>query len=208
MGFYERHVLPHLIDIACGTRAIARQRARVVPYAKGRVLEIGAGTGRNFHFYDPTKIERVIAVDPAEDMLALARKRARRLPFPVKAVAFGGESTLLPAGSVDTVVVTYTLCTIPDAAAALANMRRVLKPGGQLLFLEHGQSPEPRIRHWQRRLAPAWRRLFGGCTLDRDIPRLIAGNGFRLKWSAEGYIHAPRFLRIAGYNYWGAAEPM
>jgi ubiquinone/menaquinone biosynthesis C-methylase UbiE len=152
MGFYERHILPHLIDFAGGSRAIARQRARVVPYATGRVLEIGAGTGRNFHFYDPTKVERVIAVDPDETMLALARKRARKMLFPVKAGAFGGESTLLPAKSIDTVVVTYTLCTIPNVEAALENVRRLLKPGGQMLFLEHGKAPEPRIRYWQRRL--------------------------------------------------------
>ncbi len=206
MGFYDRYVLPHLLDFVCGTRAVARQRARVVPYAKGRVLEIGAGTGRNFHFYEPTRIERLIAVDPAENMLALARKRARKLPFPVKTGAFGGESTLLPAKSIDTVVVTYTLCTIPDVAGALDNIRRMLRPGGELLFLEHGKAPEPRIRYWQRRLAPGWRRCFGGCTLDRNIPALIAGNGFRLKWLEQGYIDTPRFLRVAGYNYWGAAE--
>jgi ubiquinone/menaquinone biosynthesis C-methylase UbiE len=206
MGFYDRHVLPYVTDLACGTRAVTRQRARVVPYAKGRVLEIGAGTGRNFHLYDPTKIERVIAIDPAEDMLAVARRRARKLPFPVKAGAFGGESALLPARSVDTVLVTYALCTIPDVLAALENVRRMLKPGGELLFLEHGKAPEPRIRYWQRRLGPAWRRLFGGCTLDRDIPALLVASGFRLKWFEQGYVDVPRFLRVAGYNYWGAAE--
>jgi SAM-dependent methyltransferase len=206
MGFYDRYVLPHLLDLACGTRAVTRQRARVVPYAKGRVLEIGAGTGRNFHLYDPTKVERVIAVDPAENMLALARKRAKKMPFPVKAGAFGGESTLLPARSIDTVVTTYTLCTIPNVEAALENIRRLLKPGGQLLFLEHGKAPEARSRYWQRRLGPLWRRMMGGCHLDRDIPALLAANGFRMAWFEQGYIHVPRFLRVAGYNYWGAAE--
>jgi ubiquinone/menaquinone biosynthesis C-methylase UbiE len=206
MGFYDRHILPHLLDLACGTRAIARQRARVVPYAKGRVLEVGVGTGRNFHFYDPTKIDRVIALDPAENMLAVAKRRARRLPFPVKARAFGGETALLPAKSVDTVVVTYALCTIPHVEAALENIRRVLRPGGQLLFLEHGKAPEARIRYWQRRIGPAWRRLMGGCHLDRDIPALIAANGFRMAWFEQGYVDVPRFLRVAGYDYWGAAE--
>jgi ubiquinone/menaquinone biosynthesis C-methylase UbiE len=206
MGFYDRHILPRLLDLACGSRAVTRQRARIVPYAKGRVLEVGVGTGRNFHFYDPTKVDRVIAIDPAEDMLALARKRAKRLPFPVKAGAFGGESTLLPANSIDTVVVTYTLCTMPNVEDALENMRRLLKPGGQLLFLEHGKAPEPRVRYWQRRLGPAWRRLMGGCRLDRDIPALLSANGFRVAWLEQGYIYAPRFLRVAGYNYWGAAE--
>ncbi len=208
MGFYDRHILPHLLDIAFGTRAVTRQRARVVPYARGRVLEIGAGTGRNFHFYDPTKVERVIAVDPAENMLTLARKRARRLPFPVEAGAFGGESTLLPAKSIDTVVVTYTLCTIPNVEAALENIRRLLRPGGRLLFLEHGSAPEPSIRYWQRRLGPAWQRLMGGCRLDREIPVLIAAAGFRMTWLEQGHIRVPRLLRVAGYNYWGAAEPL
>jgi ubiquinone/menaquinone biosynthesis C-methylase UbiE len=207
MGFYDRHILPRLLDWACGARAFARQRARVVPYAKGRVLELGVGTGRNFHFYDPTKIEQVIALDPAEDMLTLAKRRAGRLAFPVKALAFPGEVLPLPDACVDTVVVTYALCTIPDAAEAMRHMRRVLRPGGELLFLEHGRAPEARMRDWQRRLGPAWRRIFGGCHLDRDIPALIAGSGFRMKWSEEGYIAVPRLLRIAGYNYWGAAEP-
>ena len=207
MGFYDRYVLPHLLDLACGAKAFARQRARVVPYAKGRVLEIGIGTGRNFHFYDPTKVERVIGLDPAEGMLALARKRARRLPFPVLSIAFPGEILPLPSASVDTVVVTYTLCTIPGVAEALEHIRRVLKPGGELLFLEHGRAPEARMRDWQRRFGPAWRRIFGGCHLDRDIPSLIAAGGFRMKWFEQGYIAVPRMLRIAGYNYWGAAVP-
>ena len=207
MGFYDRHVLPHLLDLACGARAFARQRARVVPYAKGRVLEIGIGTGRNFHFYDPTKVERLIGLDPAEGMLSLARRRARRLPFPVRSIAFPGEVLPLPSASVDTVVVTYTLCTIPGAAEALEQIRRVLKPGGELLFLEHGRAPEARMRDWQRRFGPTWRRIFGGCHLDRDIPALIAGSGFRMTWFEEGYIAVPRLLRIAGYNYWGAAVP-
>jgi ubiquinone/menaquinone biosynthesis C-methylase UbiE len=207
MGFYDRHVLPHLVDRLCGSRAITRQRARVIPYAKGRVLEIGVGSGRNLPFYDPTKIERVIGLDPAAGMLALARKRAGRVPFPVKSVPFPGEALPLESASVDTVVLTYTLCTIGEPGAALEQVRRVLKPGGQLLFLEHGRAPEPRMRYWQRRLGPLWRRLAGGCRLDRDIPALIAANGFRLAWLEEGYIGVPRLLRVTGYTYWGAAVP-
>lgn len=204
MGFYERYILPWVIDCACGTKPVQRQRTKVVPLAEGRVLEIGIGSGRNLPFYDPAKVERVIGLDPAEGMLARARSRSRALPIPVEYLALEGERIPLERESVDTVLVTYTLCTIPDAVAALEGMRRVLKPAGRLIFCEHGKAPDEAVRRWQRRLNPLWGRIGGGCNLDRDIPALIATAGFRI--DALETMYLPGTPRFAGFNYWGSAQ--
>jgi len=205
MRFYDRVILPRILNCLCGSKTINAQRARVVPLATGRVLEVGFGTGLNLPFYDPNKIDRVIGLDPAEEMLALAHKRADAVPFPVEQLALEGESIPLEDNSVDTVVVTYSLCTIPDNAAALANMRRVLKPGGQLLFCEHGRAPDAGIQRLQRGINPVWKRMLGGCHLDREIPSILRGNGFRIEALDVDYLRGlPRF---AGFNYWGVATP-
>lgn len=205
MGFYDRYLLPWVIDCACGTKPVARQRAKVVPLAEGRVLEIGIGSGRNFPFYDPAKVERVIGLDPAEGMLARAKARSEALAFPVEYLALEGERIPLERESVDTVLVTYSLCTIADAVAALEGMRRVLKPAGRLIFCEHGKAPDETVRRWQHRLNPLWSRLGGGCNLNRDIPALIAAAGFRIDGLETMYL--PGTPRFAGFNYWGSALP-
>ena len=205
MGFYDRHILPRLLNLSCGADTIRRQRRKVVPLAAGRVLEIGIGTGLNLPFYDPAKVDLVIGLDPAEQMLAFARRAAEKIPFTVEFLALEGERIPLEAMSVDTVVMTYTLCTIPDAATALDGMRRVLKPGGRLIFCEHGRAPDAAVRNWQHRLNPLWNRIAGGCNLDRDIPGLIETAGFRMDFSHSMYL--PRIPRFAGFNYWGAAKP-
>ncbi len=205
MGFYDRHILPRVLDLACGSKVVQRQRQKVVPLATGRVLEIGIGSGLNLAFYDAARVERVIGLDPAEAMLAYARRRARQAPFAVEYLALEGEQIPLEAESIDTVLVTYTLCTIPDAAAALDGMRRVLKPGGRLIFCEHGRAPDAAVRRWQHRLNPLWNRIGGGCNLDRDIPRLIEAAGFRIGSLESMYL--PRTPRFAGFNYWGTATP-
>ncbi len=205
MGFYDRHVLPRVLNLSCGTNAVRRQRQKVVPLAEGRVLEIGIGSGLNLPYYDPARVERVIGLDPAEAMLAHARRRSESLPFPVEYLALEGERIPLERQSVDTVLVTYTLCTIADAAAALEGMRRVLKRGGRLIFCEHGKAPDEAVRRWQRRLNPLWNRLGGGCNLDRDIPALIEGAGFRMDSLRTMYL--PRAPRFSGFNFWGSARP-
>ena len=205
MGFYARHVLPRLLNLSCGTKVVERQRRKVVPLAEGRVLEVGIGSGLNLPFYDPAKVERVFGLDPAEEMLAYARRRAEAVPFPVEVLALEGERIPLERDSVDTVLVTYTLCTIPDAVAALEGMARVLKSGGRLIFCEHGRAPDEAVRRWQHRLNPLWKRIGGGCNLDRDIPGLIEAAGFRLDTLESMYL--PRAPRFAGFNYWGSARP-
>lgn len=203
MGFYNDHILPHLINVACGAGPIRRQRAKIVPRARGVVLEIGIGTGLNLPFYDPGAVERLVGLDPSEASWALAAKRSRDLPFPVDFIGLPGEEIPLADASVDCIVMTYSLCTIPDPAAALAGMMRVLKPGGELLFCEHGLAPDASVRRWQHRLDPLWQRIAGGCHLNRDIPGLLDGAGFELREEASMYV--PGTPRFAGFNTWGAA---
>ena len=205
MGFYDRYILPKVLNWSCGAKPVRRQRQKVVPLAEGRVLEIGIGSGLNLPYYDPTKVERVIGLDPAEEMLTYARRKSGQLPFTVEYLALEGARIPLDRQSIDTVLVTYTLCTIPDAVAALEGMRQVLKPSGRLIFCEHGRAPDAAVRRWQHRLNPLWNRIGGGCSLDRDIPALIEGAGFRIDSLDTMYLpHTPRF---AGFNYWGSAQP-
>lgn len=204
MSLYEDRILPVLLDCACGMKAVNRERAKVVPLAQGRVLEVGVGSGLNFPLYDRSQVERVIGVDPAEPMLARARRRSGELGLPVDFHACGGEAVPVDSGSVDTVLFTYSLCTIPDAPAALAEARRALKPGGRLLFCEHGASHDPGVNRWQRRLNPAWRRIAGGCNMTRDVRALLEDAGFAIETLHNEYI--PATPKVLGYHYLGAAH--
>lgn len=201
MGFYDRHILPHLIDFACGMGAVMKTRAEIVPQAHGRVLEIGIGSGLNLEFYDPAKVERIVGVDPSADMQALARERAARITVPVEMIALELGQIQAPAASFDSIVCTFTLCTIPDALAALKEMRRVLKPGGRLLFCEHGKAPDASVLRWQNRLTPIWKPLAGGCHLNRDIPELICAGGFRLGEVQSRYLKGPKPMTFV-YSGW------
>ncbi len=192
MSLYERHVLPHLIDFACGMGAVMKARSQVVPQARGRVLEIGIGSGLNLGFYDPQRVQVVVGVDPSAAMQRLARERAARCQVPVEMIALELGQIQAEDASFDDIVCTFTLCTIPDAVAALREMRRVLKPGGRLLFCEHGLAPDLPVLRWQRRLTPLWKPLAGGCHLDRDIPALIHAGGFHIRQLDTGYLKGPR----------------
>ncbi len=202
-GWYERRVLPWLLDLACGIGPFSRQRRKVVPLATGRVLEIGIGTGLNFEHYDKTRVAQVVGLDPGVEMHRLARKRAGAAGIDAQLVALSAERIPFDDSTFDTVLVTYTLCTIPDPVAALKEMRRVLKPAGRLLFCEHGLAPESPVRAWQRRLTPPWSKMAGGCHLDRDIPGLLQQAGFRFVNLQAGYLPGPRPFT---YNFWGMAE--
>lgn len=205
MGFYDKHILPRVLNWSCGAKVVQKQRQKIVPLAEGRVLEIGIGSGLNFPFYDPDKIETVIGLDPAEQMLSMARRKSDSLSFPVEYLSLEGENIPLDAASVDTVLVTYTLCTIPDAVTALQGMRRVLKPEGRLIFCEHGKAPDEAVRRWQDRLNPLWGHIGGGCNVNRDIPALIETGGFKVEQLDTMYL--PGVPRFAGFNYWGSARP-
>jgi ubiquinone/menaquinone biosynthesis C-methylase UbiE len=204
MGFYDKHILPRIIDFACGQDVMKEQRRLVTPLAHGRVLEVGIGSGHNLPFYDATKVERVIGIDPGAELLALARERSHGLPFPVDLLPHGCETMPLEDASMDTVLVTFALCTIPGVEQALTQMRRVLKPGGNLIFCEHGRSPDAGVQRWQNRLNPLWKRCLGGCNLNRDMPTLIRDSGFALDRLETEYLkNVPRF---AGYRYLGIAS--
>jgi SAM-dependent methyltransferase len=200
-GWYDQHLLPYLLDFACGLAPIARQRQLVVPQAQGRVLEIGIGTGLNLAFYNRSKIAGLTGVDPAAQMHALAQKRSRRAGIEVDLVPVSAERLPLSDASFDTVVCTYTLCSIPDPLAALGEMRRVLKPGGKLLYAEHGLAPDDAVARHQARIEPWWSKVAGGCHLTRNVPALLREAGFTVQGRAA-YIAWPRSL---SYNYWGEA---
>ena len=192
MGLYDRHILPHLIDFACGMGAVMKARSQIVPLAHGRVLEIGIGSGLNLSFYDPQRVEVVVGVDPSAAMQRLARERAAHCQVPVEMIALELGQIQAADASFDDIVCTFTLCTIPDAVSALREMRRVLKPGGRLLFCEHGLAPDLPVVRWQKRLTPLWKPLAGGCHLDRDIPALIGAGGFHIRELSTGYLKGPR----------------
>lgn len=204
MGFYDRFLLPPLLEFAMGAKPIRYQRGKVVPLAEGRVLEIGLGAGQNLPFYDPTKVTHLWGLEPAEEMRARAMKRARDVKFPLEFLDLKAEEIPLDDKSVDTVLVTYTLCTIPDVNRALQGMRRVLKPGGRLIFCEHGEAPDPSVRKWQEWMTPAWKKIAGGCHVGRPIPQLLREGGFTVEKMETMYL--PSTPRPLGYNYWGTAK--
>ena len=192
MKLYDRHVLPHLIDFACGMGAVMKTRAQIVPQAEGRVLEIGIGSGLNLSFYDPAKVSVIVGVDPSAAMQKLAQQRAAQISIPVEMIALELGQIQAADASFDSIVCTFTLCTIPDAMAALQEMRRVLKPGGKLLFSEHGLAPDLPVVRWQNRLTPLWKPFSGGCHLNRDIPALIRAGGFSIGQLDSSYLKGPR----------------
>jgi len=203
MGFYENRVLPHLIDKGCGAPPIAKQRQKVVPQASGRVLEIGMGSGLNIPFYDVSRVELVWGLEPSDGMRRKAASRVADAPFEIRWLDLPGEEIPLEDDSADTVLLTYTLCTIPDFRAALAQMRRVLKPGGRLLFSEHGAAPDPGVRKWQDRINPIWKKLAGGCNVNREILTALEEAGFALHDVETMYL--PATPKIAAFQYWGWA---
>ncbi|MGZ3371659.1 MAG: class I SAM-dependent methyltransferase [Caulobacteraceae bacterium] len=204
-SLYDRFVLPRLLKCACSASPIMRQRAKVVPRAEGRVLELGIGMGLNLAFYDPGKVSAVIGVDPAPELRAIALAAPRDPALNVQVEDGDAEALPFEAGSFDTVVCTFTLCSVCTPAAALAEARRVLKPSGRLLYCEHGLAPDPDVARWQRRIEPIWKRIAGGCHLTRPIGSAIAAAGFRLADSDSMYV--PKTPKIAAWNEWGSATP-
>jgi ubiquinone/menaquinone biosynthesis C-methylase UbiE len=202
MGLYGDVILPRLVDRVCGRDAITVERARWVPRAKGRVLEVGVGSGLNLALYDPARVVSVVGVDPSTPLLGRARRRAARAPVAVSLALGAAEALAFDDATFDTIVLTYTLCSVGDPARALGEARRVLAPGGALVFVEHGLAPDPRVQRLQRAITPAWRRVAGNCHLDRDTLALLAAAGFAPVEHASTYSDGPRWL---GYTTEGAA---
>ncbi len=203
MSFYASHIFPRLLDFAMRHREFTRYRERIVPRARGTVLEVGVGSGLNLPFY-ARSIERLYALDPSEELLRMTGRKLEGAPFPVELMSQGAESLPLADESIDTVVTTFTVCSIGEPLQALREMRRVLKPQGILLFAEHGLAPERSVRRWQHRLNPLWRGLSGGCNLDREMSELIRTAGFSITELTTEYAKGPRAL---AYVYSGCASP-
>ena len=202
MSWYEERILPHLMNFACSASPNQKQRQKIVPEATGEILEIGFGGGLNVPFYDPSKVKQIWALEPSEGMRRMAQPAVNGTDMDIEFIELPGEQIPLDDNSVDTVLVTYTLCTISDTEAALQGMRRVLKPQGRLLFCEHGKAPDENVARWQTRLNPAWSRIAGGCQMNRDIPALINEGGFNIEIDERMYIPGAKVLC---YNYWGSA---
>ena len=204
MGFYDKYILPKFLNCACGSKPINYQRDKIVPLAKGVVLDVGIGSGLNIPFYNRSKIDYLYGLDPSEELIKLAKPVAKKNEFEIEFLQCGAEAIPLPDNSIDTVLITYTMCTIPDIKLSNSEIMRVLKTEGQLLFCEHGLAPDKNIAKWQRRINPIWNKIAGGCNLNRDIPNLITSSGFKILNMEEMYL--PSTPKFAGYNYWGVAK--
>lgn len=205
MGVWNKLVVEPLISCACGSKPIRKQREKVVPLAEGRVLEIGCGAGTNFDFYDYSKVSHIDAIEPAAGMLKRAKKKAAALGLNDEQITFsdaGAEALPLDSNTVDTVVITFVLCTIPDWEAALTEARRVMKSDAKVVFTEHGLSPDANVAKWQSRIEPVWKVLAGGCHVTRDVQKMFRDTGFHLNEPQTMYVPGPKF---ASYMTWGTA---
>jgi len=202
MAFYQKLILPKMTHLVCGASALRRQREKLIPRAYGNVLEIGSGSGLNLPYYDRGKVTRIWGLDPSSEMLAMAGQKAAEIRIAVEFLTAPCEHIPLEDNCVDTIVTTYTLCSIGDPLQAFREMKRVLRPDGRLLFCEHGLPRDPGLRLLQQFLDPIWKRAAGGCRLNRDIPSLINRGGFQIMELRTGYISS---FRLASFNYLGMA---
>lgn len=204
MPFYRDYIYPRLVDILGDPPPIRKIRGQIIPLAEGNVLEIGAGSGANFPHYDPKKVSKLYALEPNPGMIQLAQKQHQRTKLNIEYINLRGESIPLEEGSMDTVVSTFTLCTIPGIVDAIRGIQRVLRWDGKLLFFEIGLSPDPDVQIWQKRLEPIHHWLFQGLYLTRDIPSLLVQGGFQIKQMEQGYM--AEFPKSSSYCWWGIAQ--
>ncbi len=202
VSLYDKYLLPKLVHLACSQQHTMRQRAKVVPLAAGHVLEVGIGTGLNIPFYDSGLVTHLWGLDPSTEIWSIAQKNAREHHIDAEFIHAGAEDIPLDDNCADTVVMTYTLCSIPSVHTAMAEIRRVLKPGGKLLFCEHGKAPDEAVLRWQNRLNPVWTVFSGGCNLHRPIPEILERGGFRSSDMQTMYLPG---WKPAAFNYWGTA---
>lgn len=202
MGIYRKFILPKVVHHACGQKPAMKQRGKIIPLAEGMVLEVGIGSGLNIPWYDTSRVKHLWGIDPSPEMWSIAEKNALEHHLDAEFIEAGAESIPLDKNVADTVVITYTLCTIPDVQGALGEVRRVLKTGGKLIFCEHGEAPDKSVRRLQKYMNPAWKLFGGGCHLDRPIPHMLESAGFRSRDMQCMYIPG---WKPACFNYWGTA---
>ena len=203
-NFYDRNILPRLCNCCCGIGPIEKQRKKIVPSAKGVVLEIGIGTGLNLPFYNKNNVTKIIGLDPSEHLTDVAKVVAEEVDVNLELIHSGAEKINLGDNSVDTVLITYTLCTIPDIKSSISEIKRVLKNNGDFIFCEHGKSPDRCIANIQSFINPIWGIIFGGCTINRDSPKIIHDADFKIDSIEQMYL--PGTPKFVGYNYWGVAK--
>ncbi|MFU7528544.1 class I SAM-dependent methyltransferase [Qipengyuania sp. ASV99] len=203
-NWYDAHIMPRLIKCACGTGQVMKRRAAIVPLARGDVFELGCGGGINHDFYDASAISSYAGIDPHGVLLDSARAAAEAKGWPATLRQAQGEDIPFPSSNFDTVVCTFTLCSVEDPQRVLSEMRRILRPGGQVLFLEHGRAPDGGVAKWQERIEPMWKRLAGGCHLTRSIGSAFRGAGFDVEPLGQGYL--PKAPKFAMWNEWGIAR--
>ena len=201
---YENYVLPKMLDCCCSTKPISYQRKKIVPEASGTILEIGIGSGLNIPYYQKSRVNKVIGLDPSEQLCKMAKKTANDNNLSIDFLVNGAEEIELPSNSIDTILLTYTLCSIPEPYIALKEIMRVMKSDGRILFCEHGIAPDEVVQKWQNRINPIWGKLFGGCNINRDIPNILKNGGFKINSLDKMYL--PSTPKIVGYNYWGEAS--
>ena len=204
MNFYDKYILPSLINCGCGTKPMRYQRQKIVPLAEGSVLEIGIGSGLNLPFYDLGKINKIWGLDPSTELNSMAKNVSTTIDVEVDFIIGGAEEIPLPDNSIDTVLLTYTLCTIAEVKDSIREMERVLKTSGRMLFCEHGLAPDEKVVRWQERLSPYWKKIAGGCHLNRNIPKIIEDSKFKIVKLESMYL--PKTPKFAGFNYWGEAR--
>jgi SAM-dependent methyltransferase len=204
MSFYRDRIYPHIVTVLGNPEPIHKIRQQLIPMAHGTILEVGVGPGVNFLYYDPARVSKIYALEPNPGMVVRAENQRRKTELNVDFLDRPGERIPLPEASVDTVVSTFTLCTIPGVADAIRGIARVLRPGGQFLFFEHGLSPDVRVRRWQERTEPLFQWAFEGCHVTRDIPALIKDGGFRVDQMQTGYL--AQFPKSGSYYFWGVAR--
>ena len=200
---YDKYILPYVLNCTCGQKPFVKQRQKLVPMAKGKVLEVGIGSGLNMPYFDTSKIISVVGIDPSEELIQLAEKRIDDSMPDVDFVISKAEEMQFNDNSFDTVLITYTMCTVDDVLASLMQIKRVLKSDGQLLFCEHGLAPDEKIVKWQNRINKFWPTISGGCNINKNIPHLIGEAGFTMPNMEQMYL--PKTPKIFGYNYWGTA---
>ncbi len=204
MSFYEKKILPKVLDLLCGSSPINYQRKKIVPKVSGNVLEIGIGSGLNLPHYNVSNISNITALDPAEELTDIAKKRISELDLDIDVINCGAEEIPLESKSFDSILVTYTLCSIENLDDSMKEIRRVIKDDGTLFFCEHGIAPDLKTKNWQNRINPIWKRLMGGCNINRDIPEIISNS--KLEIVDQETMFLPGTPRIAGFNYWGTAR--
>jgi ubiquinone/menaquinone biosynthesis C-methylase UbiE len=203
-SWYERTIMPKLITCACSQGQVMKRRAAIVPQAKGDVFELGCGGGINQEFYDAAAVTSYAGIDPHEGLLEGARAVAHKKGWPADIRAGVGENIPFPDGFFDTAVCTFTLCSVQNPGRVLSELRRILRPGGQALFLEHGRAPDAKVAKWQDRIEPFWKPMAGGCHLTRPITSAVSASGFEVEPVGEGY--TPGAPKFAGWMEWGVAR--